>query len=308
MPRTTRSGTPAPYGRAGWQQDVVVSEFDQLADHYDETRGGDQRGDEYAEGIDGQLPPGPGPILEIGVGTGVVALGLRRRGRTVVGLDLSAPMLARARSRLGPTVVRGDALRMCIATSSVAHAVSVWVVHSVADPVVLFHEAARVIRPGGRYVVCVAQRPSPDDRVGTVMAEMSARVDARRGAKRSRQVSVDEVLHWAAVAGFTGVVHRFERTWRSSPLDELKAISYRTWPALRELDEADIEEVTRPTITALRALPRGTSSVWPQQRWPSWILGSDLLDRLRPECSRPRGLLRRTQRVLKAANVSVARL
>jgi ubiquinone/menaquinone biosynthesis C-methylase UbiE len=87
-----------------------VTEFDQLAEHYDETRGGEHRGDEYAADIDAQLPLGEGPILEIGVGTGVVALGLCRRGRDVFGLDLSAPMLARARLRLGPVVVRSDAM------------------------------------------------------------------------------------------------------------------------------------------------------------------------------------------------------
>ncbi len=97
-----------------------MTEFDQLAEHYDETRGGERRGDEYAAEIDLELPPGDGIILEIGVGTGVVALGLRRRGRKVVGLDLSAPMLSRAMERLGPALVRSDALCMSIATASVA--------------------------------------------------------------------------------------------------------------------------------------------------------------------------------------------
>src|SRR5579872_6371322 len=141
-----------------------MTEFDQLAEHYDQTRGGEQRGDEYAADIDTHLPPGEGPILEIGVGTGVVALGLRRRGRQVVGLDLSAPMLIRGRERLGPSVLLSDALEMAVASSSVAHAVSVWVVHSVADPLRLFAEAARVLRPGGRYLVCTTQKPAPDDR------------------------------------------------------------------------------------------------------------------------------------------------
>lgn len=236
-------------------QHLVMTEFDQIADQYDETRGGEQRGDEYAADIDAQLPPGEGPILEIGVGTGVVALGLRRRGRTVIGLDLSSPMLNRARTRLGPVVVRSDALQMAIATASVAHAVSVWVVHSVADPVQLFHEAARVIRREGRYVVCATQRSGPDDEIGAIINEMGARVDARRGAPHPRGVSSDEVLDWAGRAGFTGTVHRFERQWDSTPDQELRAISLRTWPAMRELDEADIEEVTKPAIDALRAMP-----------------------------------------------------
>ena len=55
-----------------------MTEFDAIAEHYDETRGGERRGQEYADDIDAHLPAGDGPILEIGVGTGVVALGLRR--------------------------------------------------------------------------------------------------------------------------------------------------------------------------------------------------------------------------------------
>jgi hypothetical protein len=55
--------------RARWwrvgREHVFVGEFDQLADHYDETRGGEGRGDEYAADIDALLPPDEGPILEV---------------------------------------------------------------------------------------------------------------------------------------------------------------------------------------------------------------------------------------------------
>jgi ubiquinone/menaquinone biosynthesis C-methylase UbiE len=233
----------------------MLSEFDLLAERYDETRGGEPRGDEYARDLDAELPPGESPILEVGVGTGVVALGLRRRGRSVVGLDLSYPMLARARSRLGRSVVCADAMRMSIGTASVAHAVSVWVVHAIADPPTLFSEVARVLRPGGRYVVCTAQRPADDDVIGRIVAEMGARVDERRRTARPRGVTVDEVLEWAASAGFSGRTRPLERSWKGSPSAELAAIAQRTWPSLRQLDHRTVEEVTRPAVEALRALP-----------------------------------------------------
>jgi ubiquinone/menaquinone biosynthesis C-methylase UbiE len=237
------------------RQHVLVAEFDEIADHYDETRGGEPRGEEYAADIDAQLPVGEGPILEVGVGTGVVARGLQRRGRRVIGLDVSAPMLARARTRLGPVVVRSDALRMPIAIASVAHTVSVWVVHAVADPEQLFREVARVMKLGGRYVVCTTQRPAPNDEIGNIIAEMGAHVDQLRGSSRPRGVTMDEVLSWAARADFVGSVHRIERRWKSSPAEEMKAIAFRTWPALHELDEDAVELATRPAIDALKALP-----------------------------------------------------
>ena len=68
-------------------------------------------------------------------------------------------------------------------------------------------------------------------------------------------MTVDEVLVWAAGAGFTGSVIERERQWLSSPEQELNAITRRQWPAMRELDEAALEEATRPAIEALRALP-----------------------------------------------------
>ena len=49
--------------------------FDRVADSYDETRGGLERGREGAAVLAGPLPAG-GPLLEIGVGTGLVAAGL----------------------------------------------------------------------------------------------------------------------------------------------------------------------------------------------------------------------------------------
>lgn len=112
-----------------------------------------------------------------------------------------------------------------------------------------------MIRPGGLYVVCVAQRPSPGDRVGIILSDMAVRVDTLRRASRPRGVTVDEVLVWAGDAGFTGSVVERERQWISSPEQELNAISHRQWPAIRELDEAAVQEATRPAVEALKALP-----------------------------------------------------
>ncbi|HEY6472550.1 MAG TPA: methyltransferase domain-containing protein [Acidimicrobiales bacterium] len=233
-------------------------EFDQLADLYDETRGGEARGDEFASLIAEHLPPPHADtVLEVGVGTGVVALGLAKRGYPVIGLDVSAPMLARARQRLGPTVVLADAMDLPLAAHSLTSAVSVWVVQSVPNPVRLFAQVARVLRPGGRYVVCTTQRPASDDAIGHIIDRMSRAVDERRTGKRPRGVSVEQVLEWSALAGFRGEVHPCERSFVSSPEGELDAIARKSWPALRELDDSAAAEATRPAIEALRALPPG---------------------------------------------------
>jgi len=47
--------------------------FDRVADEYDATRGGEERGEHVAADLEPWLSGG-GPVLEAGAGTGVVAL------------------------------------------------------------------------------------------------------------------------------------------------------------------------------------------------------------------------------------------
>jgi SAM-dependent methyltransferase len=138
----------------------------------------------------------------------------------------------------------------------VAHAVSVWVIQAVAEPERLFSEVARVLRPAGRYVVCTTQRPGGDDVIGQIIERMAAAIDERRGG-RPRAVTADEVLEWSAPAGLVGEPTSFDRSFTSTAALEIDAIAGRAWPALRSLDEGDIEEVTGPAIEALRSLPEG---------------------------------------------------
>jgi hypothetical protein len=121
----------------------------------------------------------------------------------------------------------------------------------------LFTEVARVLRPGGLYVVCTTQRPADQDLIGHIVNAMGDAIDAYRPGQRPRGVSVGQVLEWSGQAGFRGEVHPYERSFISSPELELDAIERRAWPAMRELDDAAVAAATRPAIEALRALPPG---------------------------------------------------
>jgi SAM-dependent methyltransferase len=235
---------------------TYTSRFDEIAPVYDETRGGEKRGDEYAADIDRLLPEGPGTLLEIGVGTGVVSLGLRKRGRTVVGVDLSGPMLTQAAARLGSCVARGDAQRIPVRTAGVQHAVAVWVIHDVADPDRLLKEAARVIRSGGKLVVSDIQVHDRDDPIGRILGELTDRLHAHHVGVQRHGLRGEEIVERAASHGFTGEVVRVERAWLSHPGYELNSIRNRAWSALRRLDDLEYERAAAPATAALEALPQ----------------------------------------------------
>src|SRR4051794_4641976 len=102
-----------------------------------------------------------GPVLEVGIGTGRVALPLVAAGVPVVGVDLSPAMLARLRAK-DPSVpvVVGDATRLPVADRSVGGAVLAHVLHLVADWRVVIAEVERVLRPGGVLLATRGAEPT----------------------------------------------------------------------------------------------------------------------------------------------------
>lgn len=96
-------------------------------------------------------------VLLVGVGTGE-DLPLLPRGVSAVGVDLSEPVLERARGRLPETAAAvdlrpGDAAALDLATASFDAVILNLVLSVVPDPATVLAEAMRVLRPGGRAVI-----------------------------------------------------------------------------------------------------------------------------------------------------------
>ncbi|HEX7946330.1 MAG TPA: class I SAM-dependent methyltransferase [Phenylobacterium sp.] len=105
-----------------------------------------------------------GPVLEVGCGTGRLTLPIAADGVDITGLDLSAPMLARARAKARDAGLRVDWVEgdcRCLApapdyalifsaTNAMQHLLDL-------DAALAFLTAARAaLRPGGRLVVDVS--------------------------------------------------------------------------------------------------------------------------------------------------------
>ena len=110
-------------------------------------------------------------VLDIGCGTGQTTRLAARRARRghVLGVDLSAPMLARARATAaaeGITNVRfeqGDAQVHPVPTGSADVAISRCGIMFFADPVAAFANIARALRPGGRLAFVCPQEMTSND-------------------------------------------------------------------------------------------------------------------------------------------------
>ncbi len=137
--------------------------FDPVAHLYDETRG-------YPPGVvaaiaDAMLRHGPlatgAHTLEIGVGTGRIALPLLERGIDLTGVDLAPRMVERLRAKYDDArasqpgapwgrldITLGDVTALPFADGSFDAVVAVHVLHLVAQWRRALDEALRVLRPG----------------------------------------------------------------------------------------------------------------------------------------------------------------
>lgn len=104
----------------------------------------------------GLLGPRPGKVLDCGMGPGRLLVELERRGWSVGGIDISEEMVARARSRLpqaAESLVQGTVESLPFPVESFDAAVATGVLEYVEDVPRALGEVARVLRPGGVFVV-----------------------------------------------------------------------------------------------------------------------------------------------------------
>jgi SAM-dependent methyltransferase len=232
--------------------------FDRAAGYYDQSRGLPAGVDELvADRIEAAVGR-EGRLLELGVGTGRIALPLHRRGHRVVGVDLSVPMLDRYRAKaaaLGlppPVVLRADATRLPFRDACVDAVLEVHVLHLVPDWRQALAEARRVLRPGGAVLVGRGGRDhgdGPREQVRRRFEELAVEAGGGHHDHVGVEEDADKV---AALVALGGVAEELEPvSWQEqeSYAQALQTMEGRVFSWQWRLPD----EVWRAAVTRLRA-------------------------------------------------------
>ena len=194
------------------------------------------------------LPPGTRTVLDLGTGSGNVALLLAADGYDVTGIDLSPGMLAQARAKLEehphpPTFLEADAADPPFPRESLDAIVSRYLLWTLRDARTALRRWHALLRPGGVLVAVDGQWFEPEDdgadgnTAQGVPAEADAPVDAPAPAT-PRQEHFAEAYDEAAVDHLDFAragVERICTVWEEAGFVDVRADPL---PELLELDRA----------------------------------------------------------------------
>lgn len=204
--------------------------FDRAAEYYDETRG-------FPAGVDipatalfveaGNLTR-DSHVLEVGVGTGRIALPLSRHVGAIYGVDLSRPMLERlnAKRQDEPVYpVQGDATRLPFPNGVFDAAVAVHFFHLVPGWRDVLRELARVLRPDGILMHGWNDR-AREDQMDQVWRTITDKNPARRpGVAWAEQRTFLPDNGWQPVGDERVYAYTVER----SPQEYIDQLKRRLW-------------------------------------------------------------------------------
>ncbi len=207
------------------QPDEVSGMFDGVARHYDRTNAIMSVGNAQfwrAATVRAVDPRSGERILDVAAGTGTSSAALARTGATVVALDFSAGMVEEGRRR-HPELefVEADAETLPFGDDEFDAVTISFGLRNVEHPKTALAEMYRVLKPGGRLVVCEFSKPPRAlFRTGyaaymkfvmpVVAAVASSNKDAYGYLRESIQQWPDQgtLTQWIRGVGFTRVAYR----------------------------------------------------------------------------------------------------
>lgn len=212
--------------------------YDPVADRYDATRA--WPADVTAAFVAGlaYVLPVDTPILEVGAGTGRIARPLRAKHIPVIGIDLSARMLAQFAAQSGHTtsplrLVQGDITMLPFAGATFGGVYAVHVFHLVGNWQGAISEIQRVLKRGGVFLNCSGDEVANDITnhmsVGwTTILRRKGLTPPRRFGVRSQTIFNDELRKRGATCESIPICR-----WREaySPRRQLAWIQARLSPS-----------------------------------------------------------------------------
>ncbi|WP_460063987.1 class I SAM-dependent methyltransferase [Streptomyces sp. YKOK-I1] len=170
--------------RVDW--DAEAARFDEEPDHGLRDPGVRAA---WAERLLDWLPERAGDVLDLGCGTGSLSLLAAEQGHRVTGVDLSAPMIERARAKLAgrdAVFLLGDAAAPPVGEQRFDTVLVRHVLWALPDPARVLRHWRSLLRPGGRLVLVegvwgtVTPAGIPADRLTTLLAPLAGHTRLER--------------------------------------------------------------------------------------------------------------------------------
>lgn len=243
--------------------------FDRAIEYYDQTRA--MPPERHAAMIEALVRETrltrTSNVLEIGVGTGRIAISVAARLDRLFGIDLSLEMMGVLRRKLADTktrieVAQADALRLPFPENIFDVAYAVHVYHLVKDWQNAILDARRVLRRGGYLVVSFHKRDprSANLRIRQELHALAAAdgLDLRRPGAQSEEEIQTEIESWDPTPRIVSYAMGRETESPAEILEELgRQIYSETWaippdrmaayvPQLRAWAEATFGDLSQP--------------------------------------------------------------
>jgi SAM-dependent methyltransferase len=256
--------------------------FDQAADIYNATRGFPPGvGDQVAGSVVTLVGPSA-RVLEMGIGTGRIAIPLLTHGLRVAGIDLSRRMMGRLREGLPPAVpapilAEADAARLPFASACFDAVIGVHVFHLIAGWREALGEARRCLKPSGQLLLGYDWHPSegPPYRLRTRWGDILRRLGVHN---QPGAPSFDAVRAALLASGATKddapVAHWMRTHTLGEQLDSIiQRVSSSTWNMPDEVFGRAYAELEAWALAELGARDQTFTTefkfVWERYWWPS---------------------------------------